>query len=150
MKREAIDTLIRRWTEAIATGDIFDELLAEDVCDRSSEPPTRGRATFKARAAAIRAALADITMTIDDRVIDAPEETPRIAWRWTLTGTHVGPLFGLAPTQARIHLRGVNFQKLRDGVVVEHWTMIDAFGAREQIVTASDLGSRASSPPKRD
>jgi steroid delta-isomerase-like uncharacterized protein len=146
MKREAIDTLLRRWTKAITAGDSFDELLAEDVCDRSSEPPTRGRATFKARAAAIRAALADITMTIDDCIIDAHEEAPRIAWRWTLTGTHVGLLFGLAPTQLRIHLRGVNFQKLRDGVVVEHWTMIDAFGAREQIAAGSDLGSGASSP----
>ena len=58
------------------------------------------------------------------------------------------PLFGLAPTGARIHVRGVNFQRLRGGVVVEHWTTIDTFGAREEIAAASDLGSRGPSPSR--
>ena len=150
MKPEAIETLTRRFIDAIAKGDVtlFDEVVADDVCDRSREPSTRGRATLKARAAAVHAALADMTGAIDDLVIDVREDDARIAWRWTLTGIHVGTLFGLAPTQARIHLRGVNFQRLHGGVVVEHWTTIDTFGAREEIAAASDLGSRGPSPSR--
>lgn len=127
MDRQDIERLVRRWTEAIADGrlDAFDELLAEDVVDRSGLTPVSGVESFKARAGAVRAAFAQIAIAIEDLVV----EGDAVAWRWALSGTHVGAFAGLAPTGRRATLRGVNFQRLKGGRVIEHWTLSDIFGA---------------------
>jgi predicted ester cyclase len=64
-------------------------------------------------------------MKVDDLVVEGDS----IAWRWTLTGKHVGPFAGLAATGKTAALRGVNFQRIANGRVAEHWTLVDAFGA---------------------
>jgi len=127
MDRQDIEKLIRRWTEAIAVErlDIFDELLADDIVDRSGSTPMSGVESFKVRAGAVRSAFADITIDVDDLIV----EGDAIAWRWSLTGTHVGAFAGLAPTGRRATLRGVNFQRLKGERVIEHWTLTDVFGA---------------------
>jgi steroid delta-isomerase-like uncharacterized protein len=126
MDREDVEKLVTRWTKAIADGrlEVFDELLSEDVVDRSGPQPSQGIGSFKTRAGAVRAAFADIDLRVDDLVVEADA----IAWRWTLTGTHVGPFAGVSPTNRRATLRGVNFQRLRGDRVVEHWTLADIFG----------------------
>jgi len=132
MDRQDIEKLVQRWTqEAIAEGRLatFDELLAEDVLDRSGPTPSRGVEPFKARAAAVRAAFAEIEIRVEDSLVDGDA----IAWRWALTGTHVGTFAGVAPTGRQITLRGVNFQRLKGDRVVEHWTMVDVFGATQAL-----------------
>jgi steroid delta-isomerase-like uncharacterized protein len=131
MNRQKIEKLVQRWTEAIADGrlDVFDELLAQDVVDRSGPTPSSGVESFKIRTGAVRAAFADIEIMIDDLVV----EGHTIAWRWTLSGTHVGPFAGVEPTGRRITLRGVNFQRLEDDRVIEHWTMVAVFGALQAL-----------------
>jgi steroid delta-isomerase-like uncharacterized protein len=123
MDRTDIEKFVQRWSqEAIAEGrlDVFDELLAGDVVDRSGPAPAVGAEAFKARARAVRTAFADIQVVVDDLLV----EGSAIAWRWTLTGTHVGPFAGLAPTGRSATLRGVNFQRLEGNRVVEHWTIV--------------------------
>jgi steroid delta-isomerase-like uncharacterized protein len=132
MQRHDIERLVQRWTrEAIAEGrlDVFDELLGKDVYDRSGPTPSKGAELFKARAAAVRAAFADIDIRAEDLLVDGDA----IAWRWALTGTHVGTFAGVAPTGRRITLRGVNFQRLEGDRVVEHWTMVDVFAATQAL-----------------
>ncbi len=132
MERRDIEWLVRRWTqEAIAKGrlDTFDDLLAEDVFDRSGPAPSRGVEGFKTRTAAVRAAFAEIEIRVEDLLVDGDA----IAWRWALTGTHVGPFAGVAPTGHRITLRGVNFQRLKGDTVIEHWTLVDVFGATQAL-----------------
>jgi steroid delta-isomerase-like uncharacterized protein len=132
MDRDEIERLVRRWTqEAIAEGrlDTFDEILTEDVCDRSGPVTSHGVEPFKVRAAAVRAAFADIEIRVEDLVVDGEA----IAWRWALTGTHVGTFAGVAAIGRRITLRGANFQRLNLGRVVNHWTMVDVFGATQAL-----------------
>jgi steroid delta-isomerase-like uncharacterized protein len=132
MDRSDIENLVQRWTqEAIAQGrlEAFDELLAEDVVDRSAAAPVHGVESFKARTGAVRAAFAEIELRVDDLVVDGDA----IAWRWTLTGTHVGTFAGVAPTGRRATLRGANFQRLAGNRVVEHWTLVDVFGALQTL-----------------
>ncbi len=129
MDRDDIERIVQRWTRAIAEGqlDVFDELLSEDVFDRSGATPSQGIESFKVRAGAVRAAFAEIELVVEDLVVDGDA----IAWRWALTGTHVGMFAGVAPTNRRITLRGVNFQRLKGDRVAEHWTMVDVFGATQ-------------------
>lgn len=130
MDRAYIEKLVQRWTQdGIAGGrlDVFDELLAKDVIDRSGPTPVNGVESFKARAGAVRGAFADIQIVVEDLIV----EGDAIAWRWTLTGTHVGAFAGLGPTGRRATLRGVNFQRLKDGRIAEHWTLVDIFGTMQ-------------------
>ncbi len=127
MNRPDIERLVKRWTQAVTEGpmSLFDELLADDAVDRSGPAPVQGLESFKARCGAVRAAFADLQVVVDDLIV----ETDAIAWRWTLTGTHVGAFAGLAPTGRPAILRGVNFQRIRGGKIAEHWTLVDVFGA---------------------
>lgn len=132
MHRRDIERLVERWTnEAMAQGrlEAFDELLVPDVLDRSAPPGSRGLDSFKARAAAVRTAFSEIEMHVEDLLVDGEA----IAWRWALTGTHVGSFAGVAPTGRRVTLRGVNFQRLRGERVAEHWTLADVFGVTQAL-----------------
>lgn len=113
MNRTEIESLVQRWAAAVASGrpDGLAPLIAEDARDVSGATPAQGRATFLARAAAVQSAFAGIEVRVDAVVIDGAS----VAWRWTLTGTENG---------RPVTLRGVNFQRLEAGVVVEHWTQV--------------------------
>lgn len=41
--------------------------------------------------------------------------------RWTITGTHTGPFFGVAPTGKSIQVTGMDMLRVADGLLVEHW-----------------------------
>jgi predicted ester cyclase len=114
MERHDIEALVQRWIRAIAEGrpQELDQLFVGDASE------------LKARAAAVQAAFQAIEPQIEALLIDGD----RVAWRWTLVGTHVGPLAGIAPSGARRVLSGVNFQRVREGRVVEHWTTVDLSG----------------------
>jgi predicted ester cyclase len=129
MEREAIERLVRRWLDdGIGRGElsIFDELLAEDVCDSSGGTLAHGRESFKRRAQAVHTAFTERVLTLDDLLCDGD----RAAWRWSLTGTHSGSFGGIAATGRRITLRGVNLQRFAGGRVVEHWTLADLAGVQ--------------------
>jgi steroid delta-isomerase-like uncharacterized protein len=132
MDRSAIERLIGRWaTEAVGAGreEVWAEILAEDVLDGSGASESRGRESFKARARAVSAAFGNRNVTVDALVVDED----RIAWRWTLTGVHTGAFLDVPASGKRITLRGVNFQRVRDGMVVEHWTLADLAGLARQL-----------------
>jgi len=41
--------------------------------------------------------------------------------RWTITGTHTGTFFGIAPTGRTIQVSGMDMLRVADGKLVEHW-----------------------------
>jgi steroid delta-isomerase-like uncharacterized protein len=132
MNRNDIEKLVERWAQvAMAEGrvEVFDEVLAEDVHDVSAGAGSHGRESFKARARAVRDAFSDRSIRVEALVV----EGDRVAWRWTLRGVHSGKFLGVEPTGKTITLSGVNFQRVRDGRVVEHWTLADAAGILRQL-----------------
>jgi predicted ester cyclase len=112
MKRASILALVERWLhEAVGRHrpELFDELVTGDA------------APYKRRAAALHAALSNLETELAELVV----EGDRIAWRFSVTGDHVGELAGIAATGRRVTLRGVNFQRLEADRVAEHWTLLD-------------------------
>lgn len=120
-----------RWLSGIRTGNVavFDEILDQGVCDQSGSTPTYGAESFKRRARAVHEAFSDIETTLDDLVT----EDPRIAWRWSLTGTHTATFAGVAATGKRVTLRGVNFQRIEGERVTLHFTLADTLGLLESL-----------------
>ncbi|HWO19148.1 MAG TPA: ester cyclase [Kofleriaceae bacterium] len=44
-----------------------------------------------------------------------------VTLRWTITGTHTGTFFGVAPTGRTIQVSGMDILRVADGKLVEHW-----------------------------
>jgi predicted ester cyclase len=60
-----------------------------------------------------------------------------IAFAYTLSGTHKGPLMGIPATGKKVSIRGVQLSKFRDGKMVERWGSSDQLGMLQQLgVTA--------------
>ena len=126
-----IKQIVALWVAAVAAGDLsaLSNLVADDVRDTSGPTPSVGSETFCARAAAVDNAFGDMEVRVEDLVT----ENDRAAWRWVLTGNHVGPFAGVAATGRRVSFRGINFQRFAAGKVVEHWTMVDAASLLKQL-----------------
>ena len=56
-----------------------------------------------------------------------------VASRWTMTGTHRGDFMGVPPTGQQITMKGIDFSRVVDGKIAEHWAQFDAIGVMQQI-----------------
>jgi predicted ester cyclase len=59
-----------------------------------------------------------------------------VATRWQLTGTHQGDFQGIAPTGRTIAFSGLEFNRVVEGRIVEHWSMFDNLALLRQIGAA--------------
>lgn len=50
-----------------------------------------------------------------------------------VTGTHLGPYLGLAPTGRPVRMRFSDFWRVRDGRLAENWVMIDNIDVLRQL-----------------
>jgi predicted ester cyclase len=115
MTRDETRALVDAWAHAVAICDA-------DALERLTMPAIR--AGVIARTRAVHAAFEGVEVTPVEVLIDGDS----VAWRWRLAGKHVGAIGGVAPSRERRSIEGVNFQRVRDGAVVEHWTMVDLAG----------------------
>ena len=70
-------------------------------------------------------------------------EGDRAAVHWTATGTHLGPLWGVEPTGARVELEGVDVLEVRDGLIVRNDAVPDSLSVARQIGLLPAGGSPA-------
>jgi steroid delta-isomerase-like uncharacterized protein len=63
----------------------------------------------------LRSGFPDFTVSVDDVVAQGD----RVAYRWTMTGTHQNEYEGLAATGKTLTARGMTFLRLQDGLIVE-------------------------------
>jgi predicted ester cyclase len=45
----------------------------------------------------------------------------RVSIQWTITATHTGDFFGIAPTSKKIQISGMDVLRVQDGKFVEQW-----------------------------
>jgi steroid delta-isomerase-like uncharacterized protein len=125
--------LIRRLNEEFwnaGKAAVFDEVFAPDYVDHSPAPgQAPDREGFRQVAAALRAALPDLSSTIEDLVAEAD----KVAWRWSLRATHRGPLLGIPATGKPITLTGITINRIADGQIVERWSQVDNLGLLQQL-----------------
>jgi steroid delta-isomerase-like uncharacterized protein len=136
--------LVRRiYEEGLNRGDfsVLDELLAEQLVDHSLFPGGgSGRESFRRRFSLVRTAFPDATMTVEDGVA----EGDKVVYRWTLRGTHTGPLASIRPTGRQLVVTGMNMSRITGGKVTEHWANFDHLGLLQQLgVMAGGSGRRS-------
>ena len=123
MTAQATRAFVLRWLNAVSAGNSreFEDLVAPEVSDSNAGSSSTAQA-FEDRARAVQDAFADLHAELDELLIDGD----RIAWRWRLTGTHRAPFLGEPASGRRVTIYGVNFQRLSNGRVTEHYTLVDA------------------------
>lgn len=133
MSTEENKAVFRRFIEAVWGGRDLDAIAGfytPGLVDHVAMPGLpAGAAGVRARHEMLFAAFPDIALRIEDQV----GEGDRVASRWTATGTHTGPLMGIAPSGKRATLTGIDVSRFEGGRVAEHWEQVDMLGLLQQL-----------------
>jgi steroid delta-isomerase-like uncharacterized protein len=126
------ETLVRRFFEEFCNerrGEVADEIVAEDFASHGPQaPPANGRDELRARVGMYQD-------SVDGhwRVDEIFSTGDRVVARWTGSGTHVGELMGLSPTNKGIEVDAISIFRIADGKIAEEWTVWDALGLLQQV-----------------
>ena len=120
--------LIKRWFDEVwnqGSAAAIDQMLAPDarVHGLAAEPAI-GPVGFKPFHTALRAALSNIRVQIDDMV----EEGDRVSLRYTVTADHSGDGYGVQATKRKVVFTGQGIATVRDGKITESWNAFDQLG----------------------
>lgn len=89
----------------------------------------RGPAGVKQLHDALMAAFPDMKLPLEDFVA----EGEKVLVRLRVQGTHTGPFGDMAPTARKIDIGVLDLFQIRDGVLVEHWALLDNLGMLKQL-----------------
>ena len=127
--------LIRRYIEAIDANDsddwsVLDEFIAEDFV--AHNPPIPGvaldRESMKQAAEIFRLATPG-DHEIRLQVAEGDLVVSHIVGR----GVHAGELLGIPATNKQIEGDGIAIHRVRDGRIVEYWSVVDVAGILQQV-----------------
>ena len=112
--------LALRWFEEVWNRKLaatVDELLAPESVGYMEGVKVVGPADFHKVRSELLAAIPDLRIIVEDTVA----EGDNVVVRWGATGTHLGEGFGIPATRAAIAFRGMTWQRIVDGRIVEGW-----------------------------
>jgi steroid delta-isomerase-like uncharacterized protein len=125
--------LVRRFFEEVLSKgnvDAVDEFMAADYVDHSIPsglPP--GTEGLKQATTTYHTAFPDLKATLDDIFA----EGDRVAFRWSVSGTHLGEWLGIPPTGNHVTATGITHFRIAGGKVVEGWTSTDLSPTEEEM-----------------
>ncbi|HVU05958.1 MAG TPA: ester cyclase [Polyangiaceae bacterium] len=133
-ERTARESVIRRYYDELWNEgrlELTDELLAPTYVNHSPGSPEqdRGREGVRAVVAAMRTAFPDLRYEIEDLVVGDDS----VAVRTTVTGTHEGDFFGLAPTGRRFCVSQICVERFSNGKIVAHHRLTDELALLRQL-----------------
>jgi predicted ester cyclase len=130
---DAEKAVVRRNTEEVqgkGNYELFDQLFADDFLDHTPQPNcTPDKAGALGLYKKLRAAFPDFHAEIHWQRIDGDVVTTFKTYH----GTHIGELFGIAPTGKAIHFETVDAMRVQNGKITEHWGVANLFSLLEQL-----------------
>jgi steroid delta-isomerase-like uncharacterized protein len=126
--------LVREMVEVLFNqGDVGggDEFLSPDFIENEELPPgvPVGREGVKLLTGMLHTAFPDFEATIEDLIA----EDDRVVIRMTWTGTHEGEFMGIPPTGNRVSFGVFDIVRIADGMIVEHWGLMDNMALMQQL-----------------
>ncbi|MCH7842961.1 MAG: ester cyclase [Chloroflexi bacterium] len=119
------DDLWNRWDDAV-----IDEIIAPDIQFRGSLGVTvAGRSKFRGYVAQVRAAFPDFHNHVEELLAEGDGVMARL----TYSGTHLGELYGAAPTGKRVEYGGIALFKISDGRITSGLVYGDTIGLMRQV-----------------
>jgi steroid delta-isomerase-like uncharacterized protein len=126
---------------------VVDELVSANCV--SHDPVSgdlKGCDSIKAQVEEYRRAFPDLQFTIDDLLVSGE----KVVVRWTATGTHKGPIMGVAATGKLFSIEGITCERMANGKSVEHWAQWDTMKFLQILGIVPALGKAASRPEVRE
>jgi len=120
------------WEEVMNKGElaVADELMAANyVYHGPGGVDAKGPEGFKQYVAIYRTAFPDIHCTIEDMF----GEGEKVVSRFTLRGTHLGDMMGIAPTGKKAEIIGIVISHFAGGKEVEAWGSYDTLAMYQQL-----------------
>ncbi len=133
MSAEENKTLIREIIEEVWNkGDLaaVDRYFAPDYVDHTPFPGQGpGPEGYRQVVTAIREAFPDLHLTLGDIL----GEGDKVAFRYTMEGTHQGDFMGIPPTGKPFSVGGMIFARVAEGKAAERWANLDTLGMMQQL-----------------
>jgi predicted ester cyclase len=130
---DARATIVRRFVDEYQrTGneEVALELMAPDFVDRSPFGPfSPDREGVLALFRMLRGGFPDLHAEIHDQLVD----DDKVVTRKTFRGTHTGEFMGIPPTGRDVAWDVIDIVRVRDGLMVEHWNVVDAMALMTQL-----------------
>jgi len=124
-------TVSRLFTEVFTQqkGEVCTELMTADAAHQTPGGDYQGPEGFTAFAGTIWTAFPDAVFVLDA----INEAAGTVAVRWSMTGTHLGPLAGQAATGNRVALHGLAHFSFDGERIAASWIEFDRLGLFDQI-----------------
>jgi steroid delta-isomerase-like uncharacterized protein len=136
MSLEDNKAIVRRFfEELLGQGNMAaaDELVDPNLIAHDSGavmiPLPPGRQGVKQFFSDLRVKLPDLQISVDDLLA----EGDKVAARWTVRGTNLGPFGAMAATGKQMTVTGIGIYRLAGGKIVEYWTELDMLGTMNQL-----------------
>ncbi len=135
IERRAVETLYRAFSDK--NPDLMDIAVTADWQDIPLAPGQGpGPEGFKPIIGMFFAALPDVNIIVHDLI----QVAGRAAVRAEITGTHLGPLFGIPATGKRVSFGIHEFHEFEGERIKRTWHLEDWFGLFQQLGTFPPLG----------
>ncbi len=124
--------LNHRWIEAFNQRDWKVETAVRTPDFRAHMPGMKeplGNEGWAGFMQAFTTAFPDAKITVDAGIA----EGDNVVSRWTLTGTHRDVFQGVPPTGRAVTIAGIEFNRVVEGRIAEHWAQFDMVGLLQQI-----------------
>ena len=120
------DLVANYYSEVVAGGDLtnLSRFIAPDYLDHNSPEGPVGPDSVRSHMEALRKTFPDFSITLHEVIV----EGELVASRVTGAGTHLGEWMGIKPSGKTITLRGINIDRVRNGLIAEHWGEADTLG----------------------
>jgi steroid delta-isomerase-like uncharacterized protein len=143
----AADTLRVFHERVFRDGDLcaINELLGEEFVWRQAslpEHPAPGRDGLRDFAQLLQLAIPDLQWSID--MLFAQGD--RAVLRWTLRGTHGGPLWGREATHHPLLVTGIHIARVAEGRIIELWQHWGLMGLLQQLGYLPIIGDQTIYP----
>lgn len=130
-KQENIEAQ-KKFGEAINKGDYeaMRTLVAYDVVEHDPAPEqSKGAQGYIDFFLKLREAFPDMEVKVETLLAD----DDKVAFAYTLTGTHEGDFNGIPATGKSIKARGMQISRFENGKMVERWGSSDELGILKQL-----------------
>jgi steroid delta-isomerase-like uncharacterized protein len=117
--------VVRRFVDEFQTlgkENVANELLSPDFTNHTPFPGFGGGRDEVIRLfTALRTAFPDLRVAIDEQFVNGD----MVATRKTFHGTHLGEFLGARATGKKVKIRVVDFVRVKNGKMCEHWNVVD-------------------------
>ena len=111
--------------------EVLDDIIDPNYINHSpgAPNPLAGPEGLKPIIAAMRIGFPDLRFEIANIVVTETQ----VAVHCIMHGTHLGDLFGMAPTGKTVKVNQMQIEHIANGKIIEHWRQSDDLGLLKQL-----------------